>query len=405
MISSLPSAGSEEWLRELAARPGEFAGLLAQAGSDSAAGFRHTVREIAQQPPTWSATARLLADAAGVVREALEGCERMVLTGSGSSEYAGACAAPEVQAALGLPVEVAGGGELLLRRQASIGSGPALVVSLARSGDSPESAAVIETLLATEPATRHLVITCNRNGRAALEFAGNPRVTAICLSDEVNDHSLVMTSSFTNLALSARFLGAAENAGAFVERAERLNAAGRALLERWPDRLAGFASGDVRRVVFLGGGCRFGAAREGALKVLEMTAGGLATMAETFLGVRHGPMSFIDGHTLVVAFLSSDPLIRAYELDLIEELNAKKLGLRKLIAGTGGVAADLCRGEDVAMRYELADAADGELAVLGAVIAQIIGFHCCRRAGLSPDSPSAAGVISRVVGSFRIHKG
>lgn len=405
MTSSVPSTSSEEWLRELAAGPGEFAALLAQAEGDSAAGFRHTIREIAQQPPTWSATARQLADAAGLVRGALCGCARIVLTGSGSSQYAGECAAPELQARLGIPVEVAGGGELLLRRRASIGGESVLVVSLARSGDSPESAAAIETLLAAEPHTRHLIITCNRNGRAAREFAAHPRVTVLCLSDEVNDRSLVMTSSFTNLALSASFLGTVDSAAAFVESADRLGAAARALLKSWPDRLAAFTSGDVRRVVFLGSGCCFGAAHEGALKVLEMTAGGLATMAETFLGVRHGPMTFIDQHTLVLCFLSSDPLVRAYELDFIEELNAKKLGLRKLLAGAGDPGAGLCRGQDIAVRYDLDAAADSGLALLDAMVAQMVAFHCCRRAGLAPDSPSASGVISRVVGSFRIHQG
>ncbi len=404
MSLSALSTGPEDWLCQLAAGPGEFAALLAQAERDSTAGFRHTVREIAQQPPTWSATARQLADSTSLVREALRGCLRIVLTGSGSSQYAGECAAPELQARLGIPVEVAGGGELLLRRRASIGGAPVLVVSLARSGDSPESAAVIETLLAAEPQTRHLIFTCNRNGRAAREFGAHPRVTVICLSDQVNDRSLVMTSSFTNLALSASFLGAVESAAAFVESADRLSAAGRALLEAWPDRLAAFASGDVRRVVFLGSGCGFGAAHEGALKVLEMTAGGLATMAETFLGVRHGPMSFIDEHTLVLCFLSSDPLVRAYELDFVEELNAKKLGLRKLVAGASDAGAALCRGQDIAIRYGLDAVADSGLALLHAMVAQMVAFHCCRRAGLAPDSPSASGVISRVVGSFRIHR-
>src|SRR5206468_9056779 len=123
--------------------------------------------------------------------------------------------------------------------------------------------------------------------------------------------------------------------GEFAALASRLDSAARRLLMAWPDRLGNFVAGDVDRMLFLGDGCRFGAARESALKLLEMTAGKVATMAETYLGLRHGPMCFINERTLLVCFLSSDPLIRAYECDLITELDAKRLGARKLVVGVG----------------------------------------------------------------------
>jgi len=368
-------------------------------------GFQHTIQEICRQPATWAETVRHLKGFRGAIIESLASCERIVLTGSGSSQYAGECVAPVLQKDLQLPVVVCGGGEILLRSNASAAGEPTLVVSLARSGDSPESAAVVETLLETEPHTRHLIITCNPAGRLAREFAANPRVKVVSLGDQVNDRSLVMTSSFTNLALSAGFLGCLETSDEFVARADRLTHAGQRLLTDWPDRLGAFVSGDVGRIVFLGDGCRFGAAREAALKLLEMTAGKVATMAETYLGLRHGPMSFIDEETLLVCFLSSDPLVRCYERDLILELNAKKLGARKLIAGTDNPGAGLCKGSDLVVAYEAPASGmdDSGLALLDVMIAQIMGFHRCREQGLQPDSPSKDGVISRVVGEFRIH--
>jgi len=292
---------------------------------------------------------------------------------------------------------------LLLGGSASVGGEPTLVVSLARSGDSPESAAVVERLLETEPRTRHLILTCNSRGRLAREFTTNARVTVVSLSEEVHDRSLVMTSSFTNLALSARFLGWLDQPEEFVALAGRLASAACRLLTIWPDRLGSFVSGNINRMLFIGDGCRFGAARESALKLLEMTGGKVATMAETYLGLRHGPMCFIDDRTLVICFLSSDPLMRAYECDLISELDAKGLGARKLLIGPDNYAAQLCSGGDLSISYEF-PGADADLALLDAMIGQILGFHRCREEGLQPDSPSATGVISRVVREFRIHE-
>jgi len=389
----------------LAATGGDFHGLLAAAERDTTGGFRHTIREICQQPITWPDTASRLATFRGLISESLAGVERVVVTGSGSSQYAGECAAQALQKDLRLPVQVFGGGELLLRSRASVAGEPTLVVSLARSGDSPESAAVVEMLLENEPHTRHLVISCNSEGRLSREFSSHPRVRAISLSDQVNDRSLVMTSSFTNLVLSARFLGRAEEAQEFALKAEHLGKAARQLLIEWPDRLGDFVSGGIERIVFLGDGNRFGAARESALKLLEMTAGKVATMAETYLGLRHGPMSFINSRTLLVCYLSNDPLVRCYEKDLILELDEKKLGARKLVAGPDGPEMSSADGSNLAIKYDLPGSGveDADLALLDVIVAQILGFHRCREEGLKPDSPSEDGVISRVVREFRIH--
>ena len=149
----------------------------------------------------------------------------------------------------------------------------------------------------------------------------------IALDERTNDRSLVMTSSFTNMVLAARGLGSAATPRSLSralirnlsERAERL-------LETGFPVLARVAARDFSRVLFLGSGSRHGAARESALKMLEMTAGRVIAMSETYLGLRHGPMSLVHPDTLVVCFLSSDAQIRGYESDLIRELSRKQLG-------------------------------------------------------------------------------
>ena len=77
-------------------------------------------------------------------------------------------------------------------------------------------------------------------------------------------------------------------------------------------------------------------------------------------------MCFINERTLIVCLLSSDPMVRAYECDLIAELNAKGLGARKLVVSADDSSADLCNGSDLAISYEFPgnDPDDADLALL-----------------------------------------
>jgi len=139
------------------------------------------------------------------------------------------------------------------------------------------------------------------------------------------------------------------------------------------------------------------------LKMLEMTAGEVSALSETYLGLRHGPMSFVHGDTLIVCFLSSDPTARAYECDLMRELDQKNLGLLKLVVSED-VPADVVRDHDVVIDCPgLIEVGDDAAPVIDVVVGQLLGFFRCMKEGLQPDSPSASGVINRVVQSFTLH--
>lgn len=142
-----------------------------------------------------------------------------------------------------------------------------------------------------------------------------------------------MTSSFTNMVLATAFLGMLETPSQYLGLVQRLSQKAEELLSLHFDTLADLARQNFDRVIFLACGSRLGAARESALKMLEMTAGKVWAASESYLGLRHGPMSATDPETLIVCFLSSHPLVRAYECDLIREPNGKQLGKAKLIFG------------------------------------------------------------------------
>ena len=397
--------GPSDWLQKICDRQPEAAKLLrASAEEQKRRGYVHTLPEILEQPSTWTKTSEQMVQLASSLAPSVNGIRNLILTGSGSSEYAGCCARFFLQNQLGVNTIAIGGGVLLTNGiHALAPERPGLVISLARSGDSPESVGAVSLLLELDPGLRHLVLTCNKDGKLATDFRGDSRVQIVALDESTNDQSLVMTSSFTNLVVAALSLGFLDSTEQYRSHCRQLSAIVTQVLLDYFGTLNHSARSNFRRAVFLGTGSRLGAAREAALKMLEMTAGKISAMPETYLGLRHGPMSYVDDHTLVVCFLSSNPTARAYECDLLRELDQKTLGLLKLIVGED-VPADVLREQDIVINCPgLSNLGDDWAAVIDVVVGQLLGFFRSLHEGLRPDSPSESGVINRVVQSFKLH--
>jgi len=399
-------APGQGWLDTLSGRQKRIQELLNKpAEEQKERGYFHTLREICRQPQTWRETCELVAESAPALKALLRGVSSLILTGSGSSEYAGESVRSTLQAELRCNCQVIGAGTLLTDIDVLRASMPQLMISLARSGDSPESVAAVSLVLDTEPRTRHLVFTCNREGALAHRFGLHPNVHVVVLDETTNDESLVMTSSFTNLALAARFLGLAERPDVYRSICNQAADIAVDLLQSQIDALAQLTTSAFMRVVFLGSGCAYGGARESALKMLEMSAGRVASVCETYLGLRHGPMSFLDKNTLVVCYLSSDRTRRNYELDLLRELDQKQLGRGKVIVGEA-VPSDVLREGDVAIECPgLGRLGDENAVFIHVIVGQLLAFFRCMQEGLRPDWPSQDNVINRVVQRFPVYRG
>jgi tagatose-6-phosphate ketose/aldose isomerase len=114
-------------------------------------------------------------------------------------------------------------------------------------------------------------------------------------------------------------------------------------------------------------------------------------------------MSFVNSETLIVCFLSSDTLLRAYESDLIRELDQKKLGMLKVVVGEN-IPKDLIHDKDVAVECPgLGGICDDDTPAIHAIVGQLLGLFRCLEEGLHPDAPSKSGVITRVVPGFKLH--
>src|SRR5215211_932265 len=262
-------------------------------------GLVHTPREIRQQPSTWRRTSEKFSDAAGGVRDFLARAgltededvpPSVYLVGAGTSDYVGRALASLLRREWRCEVQAVPSTDLLTDMGDYVIPGrPYLWVSFSRSGDSSEGVAVIEAALERHPPVRHLIVTCNGGGKMARDFGGRENVFCLVLDDAVNDRGLAMTSSFTNMVVAGQCLAHVRDLGSYGRVVEELAAAA----ERFRGAAAD-AAARLTKFCFLGTGALRAVAVESALKVLELTAGRVCTWSESYLGVRHGPLSAVD---------------------------------------------------------------------------------------------------------------
>jgi len=368
-----------------------------------AAGGLATAREIAQQPALWRGLPPLVAASrvalASLVAPRPDRTElRLLLTGAGSSAFAGELLAPSLARALRRRVDAVATTDLVSNPADFLAEDvPTLLVSLARSGDSPESVAATRLADAHLTDCRHLVVTCNADGALARRHRDDARSLVLAMPPASHDAGFAMTSSFTCMALSVLLaLAPPLLPGPAVER---LAAAAEHLLRRGGDVGRAVAGRRHERVVHLGSGPLKGLARESALKLLELTAGRVATWFDSPLGFRHGPKAVVDGRTLVVVHLSADPYTRQYDEDIVTELRAS-MPAGSVLTVTPG---DIGTGPGGPPADPLADLDDATRGIVMVVFAQLLALHLSLAHGLTPDNPFPSGEVNRVVAGVTIH--
>jgi len=376
-------------------------------------GVVHTPGEVAQQPATWRETYQKMVTLAPaieqfLVRVGLDDVSRtplnVTLIGAGTSDYIGKSVCSLLQKEWRCDVNAVPSTDLLTNMEEHVIPGRRyLWISFSRSGDSSEGVAVLETALKRYPEIKHLIVTCNQQGQMARTFSDNESVFTIVLNDDVNDRGLAMTSSFSNMVIVAQSLAHFRNLDSYGSVLEALADAALVTLPAAAEVCERIVQNGFSRACFLGSGALKGAAIESALKVLEFTNGRVLSFGESFLGLRHGPLSAITADTLVVGLLSSEPRRRAFELDLLKEIWDKQL-TAKCIAVIPDQDIEAVKigqnGISLGLRRDIIDLYRPPVDVL---IGQLLGLFSSLREGLKPDTPSPQGAINRVVSHVTIY--
>lgn len=377
-------------------------------------GAEHTVNEILQQPRLWEETYKIIKNNQEKIGQFFTTIARkhehlrFIFAGAGTSAFVGETAVPYLRKnnknsnweweAIAT-TDLVSAPNYYFKEEI-----PTVMVSFARSGNSPESVAAVEIGAELLKDFYQIVITCNENGQLAKKAVSDQNSLLLLMPRESDDQGFAMTSSFTCMLLASLLVFQHEKLDSLKTVVDSLSEVTATFLVEMSAHLEEIFSFDFDRIIYLGSGLLGSIARESALKVLELTSGKIVSMYETPLGFRHGPKSIMNDQSLVVLFMSQDPYTRKYDLDLLKELYNEELKSKVVVID----AKDDKDVKDNSDWYiNIPGNKNWEEIYLGFVyvtFAQALSVKKSIQLELRVDNPSVNGMINRVVQGVTIHQ-
>ena len=372
-------------------------------------GAEITTREIYQQPQVWQTAFENYKAQADEIAAFLNNIDekydyiKVILTGAGTSAYVGETLLPYFRKIYDerkwnfnaiATTDIVANPLAYLHKEVTT-----ILVSFARSGNSPESVAAVDLAKDIVEELYQITITCAEEGKLAQQAHGDERNLLLLQPAPSNDAGFAMTSSFTSMMLTALLVFDKADLAAKAEKVSALIALSQEMLDS-AEAIQKMVSLDYNRVIYLGAGPFFGLAHEAQLKILELTAGQVATMYESPVGFRHGPKSLVNEKTVVVVFGSTDPYTKLYNLDLVREVAGDEIA-RKVILLTEQ-KEDLENIEQVILSSQ--QLADDVYRVFPYIVyGQLFALLTALKVKNRPDTPSPTGTVNRVVQGVIIH--
>ncbi len=373
-------------------------------------GGYNTAKEIESQPRLWVSTILKIKSESAEIKKFLDPIFEqkdltIIFTGAGSSAFIGNVLEAPFQFNTGIQCKSIPTTTLVTHPEYYIlKDKPTLLISFARSGDSPESIKTIEVVNKVSQNVYHLIISCNPDGQISKIF-DDGRVFHFTLPEGTNDKSLVMTSSFTSMLLAGLVISRLDDLTKDIEAVSILSRVGKEFINTNYSKIEEIAEMDFERAVFLGSGYFEGIAQESHLKLQELTDGEVICKFDSFLGFRHGPKAVLNKRTLVIGFFSRNKYANKYENDLIETINSGKNVLH--LAGVMVSKSNTLKNKNIDTSIIINEDAllipEEYLSVLYVLTAQILGFYKAIQFDLQPDNPSKRGEISRVVQGVKLY--
>lgn len=366
----------------------------------------YTFQEIMQQPAVWRLQYKAMVEQKAAIQRFLStyltADTDIVLTGAGTSAFIGDAIAPVLRP-VWKNVRAVATTDLITHAADFLDADkPLLLISFARSGNSPESVGAVELANKLCKRIAHIYITCNKEGHLA-KTANQDNILALLLPEATNDKSLAMTSSFSTMLLTCLMLSRIDVIEQEQAAIEHLAANAQFVLDHAAE-LEKIAQRPFERAVFLGSGPMKGIAEECHLKLQELTDGGVVCKFDTFLGFRHGPKAVVNSKSVVVYLTSDNESVQRYERDLIAQVSGNNQLVAQILVSAGAPVHVEGVKEDVQLCLPFGSHDTSIYGLLPYVlVGQLLGFYTSVAHGLCPDTPSVSGNISRVVEGVTIY--
>jgi tagatose-6-phosphate ketose/aldose isomerase len=369
----------------------------------------HTAKEIHLQPELWLDVRNQLFTEKNQIKKFLQpllSIENLsiILTGAGTSAFIGNSVVQLLEKSLQVSTKAIPTTTLVTHFTEYIDiDKPVLFISFARSGNSPESTAIIDLAESYCKTCYHIAITCNSTGRLAKQVQTLQNGLNIVLPPESEDAGLAMTGSYTSMMLASLLLPGLLADDVRTDVVDEISAAASSVLKDHTQYLKKIASLPFERIIFLGSGPLLGVAEESHLKVQELSDGKVIGKFDSFLGFRHGPKAIINNKSIVVCLFSGNDYVFRYEKDLAKQIIEDNEAM-KVIGVFSSKNKSIQIKTDHNITLPFSDKALNGLENIPYVLpAQIIGLFKSLELGLKPDNPSKSGTISRVVKGVTIY--
>lgn len=370
-----------------------------------------TTEEIKQQPDLWDEAYSLYTEKSDEIQGFLQKLAdkhdrvRVIFTGAGTSAYVGETVTPYLKGKvdekqwdlLNVPTTTLVSNPYQFLKDDI----PTLLVSFARSGNSPESVASVEIAEQIVTNFYQITITCAKDGELAKRAQGDKNNLLLLMPEKANDQGFAMTGSYTCMTLTALLVFDTltnEEKWTIVETIRQM---GESVIRK-EESIQQIIDTDFDRIIYLGSGSLEGVSREAQLKILELTAGKMVTAFDSPLGFRHGPKSFVNEKALVFVFVSNQPYTRQYDLDILKEL--KQDNIANYICAIEVEGETNYDGNMFLFGKEGQAVPDAYLALPYVMIGQTVSLLASIKVGNTPDTPSPSGTVNRVVQGVTIYK-
>ena len=369
----------------------------------------NTASEIARQPKLWNDLGKILQskkrDISGFMQRIGDPRKiRIIMTGAGSSAFVGEALMGFIAKSTGIKCEAIHSSDIVSAPDTVLFAGiPTLLISFARSGNSPESMGAVQYARKIVNNLFEVAIVCDGSSKLYDITAESEDNLILVMPEGSNDKGFAMTSSLTCMLLAGFALLNHEKIDEITHDISLLSESVCAQSLNLSKAARELAKKAFDRVVYLGSGAFKGLAHEASLKMLELTSGGVNANYDSAAGFRHGPKSVIKDNTLSVHFISNDSFTARYDIDLLKEVFTEKIN-NYITAICGDNTEDIKADDVIAVttcKYGIA--ADIAIGINMLVFCQMLAMFKSIELGIPTDNPSPKGLVNRVVKGVTIY--